>query len=204
MKHKTLVVFILSALSLVFIYTPCGAGAPTERVRNMLDQVMSIQTDPQFKSHEFRNQRRIAIKKIIAKNFDFDAMAKQALGQFWQCLDVAQRTGFKSLFQDLFQDSYTRLVLNFLKREEIFYANEQINYDHTLIKTTIIRTNDEIPVDYFLALVDKDWLVHDVEIDGVSIVRNYQEKFARVIKTESYEALLNKMRLQQKTIEKDS
>jgi ABC-type transporter MlaC component len=42
--------------------------------------------------------------------------------------------------------------------------------------------------------------VHDVRIDGVSIVDNYRKSFARVIKRESYGALLQKMRLQQRAI----
>jgi ABC-type transporter MlaC component len=43
-----------------------------------------------------------------------------------------------------------------------------------------------------------------VRIDGVSIVENYQKSFSRMIKQESFDALLKKMRVQQQAIGKSS
>lgn len=174
---------------------------PVERVRSILEEVMAVQNNPQLKGPAFRSQQRAAIKKIIGQNFYFDAMVKKALDTYWEKLDEAKRADFKGIFQELFQDSYTKLVLDFLKREKILYTQDELESDRALIKTTIIRVNESIPVDYSLALVQGQWLVEDVAIDGVSIVLNYQRSFARVIKRESYASLLKKMRLQQKAIE---
>ena len=107
-------------------------------------------------------------------------------------------------FQDLFQDSYTKLVLDFLKREKIFYAKEETRQDQALIRTTIVRGNEEIAVDYSLTREHGQWAVNDVAIDGVSIIRNYRQSFTRVIQRESFQSLLKKMRSQQQAIEKPS
>ena len=180
------------------------AEMPAERVRGIMEEVMAVQTNPQLQISAFRDQRRAAIKKIIGQNFHFDAMAKKALDKYWEKLNEAERADFKGIFQELFQDSYTKLVLDFLKREKILYIQEKLDHDQALIKTTLVRLNENIPVDYSLALVQGRWLVEDVAIDGVSIVGNYRRSFARVIKQESYESLLKKMRLQQRAIEKPS
>jgi phospholipid transport system substrate-binding protein len=145
----------------------------------------------------------MAINNIIAQNFHFDAMAKQALGQNWQTLSEAKRLEFKAVFQDLFQDSYTKLVLDFLGREKILYTREESDQNKASVKTIIVRMNEQIPVDYSLGIMGQRWLVEDVAIDGVSIVQNYQKSFARVIRQETYEGLLKKMRLQQQAIEKN-
>lgn len=182
-----------------------GQGAtPVEHVRKMLEGVMAIQTDPQLRGQEFRDKRKAAIKNIVAENFHFDEMVKQVLNPYWEKLDEAKQEEFKALFKDLFQDSYTRLVLDFLGREKILYSQEDIRGGEALVKTTISRINEEIPVDYSLTSVEQKWLVLDVKIDGVSIVQNYQKSFVRVIKQESYEGLLRKMRLQRQAIEKNS
>jgi phospholipid transport system substrate-binding protein len=131
-------------------------------------------------------------------------MAKQALSSHWEKLNEAERAEFRALFHDLFQESYSKLVLDFVKKEKILYTQEELHQDQALIKTTIIRINEEIPVDYSLTLVQGQWLVCDVTIDGVSIVRNYQRSFTRVIQQESYRSLLQKMRLQQQAIENPS
>ncbi len=205
MKGKILLIislgFCVAATGLIPAVAESPAGA---RVRTMLDQVMAIQTDPQLQGTGHREERRVAIKKIIGENFYFDAMARQSLGPYWEKLSEKERSQFKSIFQDLFQESYTKLVLDFLKREKVVYAEEDLQPGRALIKTTLVRVNEEIPVDYSMTLVQGQWLVEDVTIDGVSVVRNYRQSFTRVIQTESYKSLLQKMRLQQKAIEKPS
>ena len=202
MKRKILVAFWIGFLILALQIIAVGAETPGDRIRSMLEGVMAVQTNPQFQGQEFRNQRRAAIKKIIGQNFYFEVMGQRALSQHWAKLNEAERAEFMALFQDLFQESYSKLVLDFLKREKILYPQEELRQDHALIKTTVVRVNEEIPVDYSLTLVQGQWLVDDVTIDGVSIVRNYQRSFTRVIQQESYRSLLQKMRLQRQAIDK--
>ena len=204
MHLKIFMTILFCLVSLGVCNTWVRAEMPAERVRGIMEEVMAVQTNPQLQISAFRDQRRAAIKKIIGQNFHFDAMAKKALDKYWEKLNEAERTDFKGIFQELFQDSYTKLVLDFLKREKILYIQEKLDHDQALIKTTLVRLNENIPVDYSLALVQGRWLVEDVAIDGVSIVGNYRRSFARVIKQESYESLLKKMRLQQRAIEKPS
>ncbi len=204
MRLKIWVLFWFGVLGLAVPIRPVGAEMPAARVRRMLEEVMAVQTNPQFQGREFRNQRRTAIKKIIGQNFYFEAMARQALSSYWEKLNEAERAEFRDLFNDLFQESYSKLVLDFLKREKILYTREELHQDQARIETTVVRVNEEIPVDYSLTLVQGQWLVWDVTIDGVSIVRNYQRSFTRVIQQESYKSLLQKMRLQQQAIENPS
>lgn len=195
-----MILFYLASLG--FLNTWARAETPTERVRSILEEVMAIQTNLQLQGPAFRNEQRMAIKEIIGQNFQFDVMAKNALDTYWEKLNEAKRADFKDVFQELFQDSYAKLVLDFLKREKILYTQEKIDHNHALVKTIITRVNESIPVDYSLSVVQGHWLVEDVTIDGVSIVGNYRRSFSRIIKRESYESLLKKMHLQQKAIEK--
>jgi len=204
MKLKICLSVLFCIIGLAIQVSPGRAEMPTARVRSMLEEVMALQTNPQLRGPEFRNQRRAGIKKIIAQNFEFNAMARHALGQHWDKLNEAERAEFKALFQDLFQDSYTKLVLDFLKQEKILYQKEELLQNQAIVKTTIVRVNEEIPVDYSLTPAQGEWIVEDVIIDGVSIVRNYQRSFTQVIQRESFNSLLQKMRLQQQAIEKPS
>lgn len=189
--------FLLTIFSLISLCLPSYAGQATQTVRTMLDEVMSIQTDQSKQGPELRHVRRDAIKKVILNNFDVESMARQTLGPQWATIGSTKQGEFKEVFQDLFLDSYTRLVLDFLKKEKIDYTKEESGQARTVVKTVIQRANENIPVDYSLNLVGNKLLVKDVRIDGVSIVDNYQRSFARVIKQESYDGLIKKMRLQQ-------
>jgi phospholipid transport system substrate-binding protein len=150
---------------------------------------------------ESRETRKDAIQKIIIKGFDFPEMARDAIGPPWEKLSASERSEFSAIFRDLFVDSYSRLVLDFLKREKILYLAEEAQGDKVMVKTSIYRMNEQIPVDYRLAQMGGQWLVRDVSIDGVSIVRNYRKSFTRIIQQESFAGLMQRMRLQQKAIQ---
>ena len=205
MKYRFLTISLCASFLLVSFYSTCrAADTPTGKVRSILNEIMAIQTNPKLEGKQNLEKRRLAIKHVIATNFDQNAMAQRALGDYWHKLNSSQRAQFKKVFEDLFQDSYTRLVLNFLKQETIRYNNEKGGHEKATVSTTIMRTNDKIGVNYFLSTVNRNWLVDDVTIDGVSIVGNYQNAFSRVIRTQSFESLLQKMRLQQKAVAESS
>ena len=96
------------------------AETPTGYVRGILTQVMALQNDP-AQSEQARSQ---AIHRIIERNFDFTLMAKDSLGPAYDRLSGGQRQQFTQTFSYLFQDSYTRLVINFLKRKISSTAGE--------------------------------------------------------------------------------
>ncbi len=176
---------------------PALAETPTAYVRGILDQVMGLQNDPAL-STQARSQ---AIHKIIERNFDFALMAKDSLGPTYERLSGGQRQEFTQTFSYLFQDSYTRLVLNFLKKENIQYGRELPEGDKARVDTAIVRTNENIPVTYLMHTAPQGWILYDVMVDGVSILQNYKTQFAQVIRTKSFEFLLNKMQEQRRAIQ---
>ncbi len=158
---------------------------------------MGIQNDASL-SDQARAQ---AIHRIIASNFDFPMMARDSLGSTYERLSGGQRQEFTRTFSYLFQDSYTRLVLNFLKKENIQYGQERPAGDRAQVDTTIVRPNENIPVTYLMHRAPQGWILYDVVVDGVSILHNYQTQFAQVIRTKSYDFLLQKMAEQLRAIQ---
>lgn len=196
--------FCLASLGMSFLFPALGQEhTAVDRVHEMLDAVMAIQTDPGLQGPAFRNRRRADIQSIIRTNFDIPRMAQTSLGAQWKKLKKTEQAEFGKIFEDLFQDAYSRLVLDFLRREQIEYKAPRAIDNRIEIDTIILRTNEEIPVSYTLTSGNSQWLVSDVRIDGVSIVGKYRKSFARVIQNESYDALLGKMRLQQQAVKKN-
>ncbi len=198
MRYK----IVLSATYILLcIYTGLNAAVPAKSpedfVKNMLDKVIAIQTDTSLHDHKSIQKRRLAIKLVIKKNFDSCTMAKNALGSMWQKISKQQRKQFRKVFQSLFLDSYTSMVLNFLGKERVRYTKEKVFPQKAVVQTVIVRPDGEIPVEYLLIPVNGRWLVYDVVIDGISIVKNYRRSFLRVIKKRSFQTLLKKMQTQE-------
>jgi phospholipid transport system substrate-binding protein len=180
------------------------AGEATEAVRAVLDRAMAVQANPATQGPEHRSERARQIHRLIADSFLGGDMARASLHDHWQKLTKPQQEEFQNLFVDLFQDSYTRMVLNYLRQETIEYQGEDTGHTATRVKTKIMRVNEHIPVIYQVVRRGPGWGIVDVEIDGVSIVRNYRSAFQRVIVSQSVEALLKKMRVQSQAVKESA
>lgn len=172
----------------------------TDEVKVVLNTAMEIQTRPDLQGDAHRAERAKLIRKLISDNFLAGDMARESIKGQWDKISASQRTEFQDLFTTLFQDSYTRMVLNFLQKETIEYRGETTENKSRFVRTVIMRANEHIPVDYYLDQKNAKWLIRDVVIDGVSIVENYNITFTRVIQNGGINALLGKMRLQKKAV----
>ena len=175
---------------------PALAQSPTAYVKGILNGVMAIQNNPSL-NHQERGQK---IRQIIRSNFDFNDMARDVLGSTYNRLSSGQRDEFINTFQYLFQDSYTRMVLNFLKNENIEYGAASQQGGRAKVNTVIKRPNENIPVTY-LVRTRGGWKLYDVVVDGVSILNTYRSKFADVIRTKGFSYLIERMNEQRRAIE---
>jgi phospholipid transport system substrate-binding protein len=175
---------------------PALAQSPTGYIRSILDQVMSIQNNSSLS----RADRRQQIHQIIRVNFDFNTMAKTVLGSSYSQLNAGQVKEFNNVFSYLFQDSYTSMVLDFLKHENIEYGAASQTGEKAKVKTVIQRPNENIPVTY---LLDNraGWKMYDVIVDGVSILHTYENKFSQVIQEKGFDYIIQRMNEQRKAIE---
>jgi phospholipid transport system substrate-binding protein len=166
MRKLSLALTALLALTLPAV--PASAGAPTDQLRKQVDQVVHVLDNPALKEKAARHD---AVRKIAGEIFDYNEMAKRSLGTHWASRTSEQKQEFVSLFSDL------------------------LDRDQATVKTMIITPNgSEIPVDYRMHQTDGRWTVYDVSIQGVSLVANYRTQFNRVVTTESYESLVQKLK----------
>jgi len=161
---------------------------------------MAIQTDPALAGPAHEAQRGRQIHQIIEKSFDFPFMARDALGSAFGQVSGGQRQEFINTFSYLFQDSYTRMVLRFLQKENITYNRESLESSKARVDTTIVRPNESIPVSYLMHQEGGGWLLYDVTVDGVSILENYRTQFAQTIKTKGFGFLLERMKTQRQAL----
>src|SRR5208337_4448947 len=118
---KLLSIISLTLVAIWILVLPAGAERPTAYVRGILDKTMAVQNDAALDA----KARSRAIHQVIAQSFDFPMMARDTLGVTYGQISAGQRQQFTDTFDYLFQDSYSRLVLQFLKRENIQYGQER-------------------------------------------------------------------------------
>jgi phospholipid transport system substrate-binding protein len=180
-----LLAFSLSAM-------PASAGAPTDQLRKQVDEVVRVLDDPALKGKVV--ERRDAVRRIAGEVFDYNEMARRSLGTHWNARTPEERQEFVALFSDLLDRAYFSKI-DMYQGEKVRYGSETMDGDQATVKTAIVgKDGKEIPVDYRMHQSNGRWAVYDVSIQGVSLVNNYRTQFNRVVTTESYESLLQRLR----------
>ena len=197
--RKGLMVGAFALVGLAFAAS-VQAGETTDRVKGDLDRITVVVKDPALKGAAKEDERTSLVKEMIFQWFDVKEMAQRSLAGHWAKRSEQERKDFVELFGDLFVESYTRLVVDHLGDQRVIYLSEAVDGQIATVQTKFLSKRDDPTfVDFALFRRDGIWAAYDVVIDEVSIVKTYRTQFNKIIQTQSYEALVKKMRLKQES-----
>jgi phospholipid transport system substrate-binding protein len=195
-RRVALVLALGVALSLVGAGR-AAAGVPTDQLKAQIDRVLKVLDDPELKKDGRNRERRAAVRKIANDIFDFGETARRSLARHWQGRTPAERDEFVQLFSDLLERSYISKV-ELYGGEKIQYLGDAVEGEQAKVQTKLLtKSGSEIPIEYRMHRKGDRWLVYDVIIEGVSLVANYRTQFNKIIQTDSYQALIKKMKNKQ-------
>ena len=128
------------------------------------------------------------------------------LAKNWRKLTPEERQEFPDLFGRLLENSYASRFKSYQQDVEIRYLNEKIKKKkYALVKTLIVRENNSIPVDYKLIKKGNDWRVYDFRVEeALSLISNFRAQFSGIIRKQSVQVLMDKMRAKIKKLELDA
>lgn len=119
------------------------------------------------------------VNSVIEPHTDFDKIAPLVLGKHWNTATPIEQERFKKEFQTLLVRAYSRAFVEY-SDWTIQYLPLEVANDATkvLVKTKVLqRSIQPVEVYYRMFLVNGEWKVYDILIDGVSLVTNYRSSF---------------------------
>ncbi len=134
--------------------------------------------------------------KTMRSFVDFNEFARLSLGKAWKNLDANQRAEYKTEFKALLERTYLKRFKTNQSFEVIDTQHCRYNKkaDRVEIRTTIVCSSVETEVYYRFYGAAESWLVYDIVVDDISMMRNYRTSFSRTIREEGFDALLSKLR----------
>src|SRR5205814_8610487 len=135
--------------------------------------------DPTLQGSARRQERVEKVLETVRPQFAFLAMAQQALGAHWRDGTEAEQQEFVCLFAALLERAYGGILDRYAAEVQVLFAQERLQGAVAEVDTQVRTSPHEQPVavTYRLRDVDGKWLVDDVVIDQVSLVRNYRAQF---------------------------
>ena len=186
----------LIATALVLLHTLVAGSlliaddhSPTAQLQPVIDQIIRILDDETLKGDGQKEQRRNQIMDIIASGFDFKEMSRRVLGPTWNEISETERDYFVTQFTKLLENVYVGKLESYGGRTVEFVA-ERIKGKRAQVTTLTPYEGSKIPIHYIMQRELDKWMVYDINIEGVSLVRNYKEQFRAIIQTRQYEGLI--------------
>lgn len=184
---------LLVATSLLESNPVLAINTPTEAMRVTVSQALGVMQDAELKKPERTNERVSRLKEIADFRFDYGEMAKRSLGAQWGNLGERERQEFVDLFTEFLTATYVE-KLHTYSGEEVKFLDEKVEGEYAEVKTIMLGRKADIPLNYRLMMKDGDWKAYDVVVDGTSLIRNYREQFASILRSSSFEELVQMLR----------
>lgn len=163
-----------------------------DRFAKKVDEVILIVQDKTL-DVDIRNDKIVECLRPI---FDFELMAKLSLGKkIWMSLDKAKRKEFVELYVKRMENSYSS-KLNSYKNEVIDIEKVVQKKNKMQIFTKVRSKHEALEVVYKLYKTRKPkpqkdpWLIYDVEIIGISILKADKAQFKEYLQKNSIEDLM--------------
>ncbi len=161
-------------------------STPMGRVKDSVGKVITILKDKSIDREE--SWKKIAA--VIDDGFDFRSMSQSVLATNWKKATPEERERFTEFFSQYIEETY-RSRIQAYTNEEIIYKDEVVRGKRAVVETIIKTDNSEIPVNYKLKNNDGEWYAYDVVVEGVSLVNNYRNTFAVIVKNEGMDGLMS-------------
>lgn len=181
--------------------TPCFAGnSPTEDLQPALASVVDILADETLKGPEKREERRSKIMVEIKKGFNFREMSRRVLGKTWRRIGAAEQENFTNIMTRLLGHVYVGKLENY-SGGAVEYVGETIKGKRAKVTTVIENNGIKLPVHYLMRKNGEKWMVYDINIEGVSLVRNYQQQFKSILRKDKYQGLIKVLKEKNKSFD---
>lgn len=187
--RSTLVFFFVTATAASAL-----AATPMEEIKQTTNKILSILTNPAFKTPSKAEEKDRLVRQAVNERFDWEEMARRSLAIHWAKRTPEEKKEFVHLFADLVERTYLTKVEDY-SGEKVLYEGESIEGEYATVRVKIVtKKGEDIPVEYRLKKEGNDWFVYDVSIQGVSLVNNYRVQFQSIISQSSYENLVKRLK----------
>ena len=187
----------LLLVSSLFIFTQNVIANEQEDLKhhllNKIDEVILIVEDKSL-SKVTRNKN---IVDVLTSIFDFEIMAKLSLGKnAWKQLDKNERKRFTQLYVKRMENSYSSKLDAYSNEKVEVKEIVQAKKNRISLVTDLVSDKEKLELTYKFYKPKKkqsakhDWLIYDVEILGVSILKADNAQFKDFLKTKTITELM--------------
>jgi phospholipid transport system substrate-binding protein len=154
-----------------------------------IDSVLTILEQKNLSTDEKGKQ----IINIIDEVFDYEIMARIALGKTWNTLSQDKQKEFSKVFETKLKDSYIDKLKLYNDQKVKIVGLNPYRDTRLQLETELLGKDGIYKINYNFYNKSKDsqnWLIYDVDLVGVSIIQTYRQQFEGLLKEKTFDEML--------------
>jgi phospholipid transport system substrate-binding protein len=181
-------VLLAAAVAVATAGPAAGEDSPLALTRSVLERSNTI-----VRGSGDRKQKLAELSDLLRGFLDTNALARLAAGPNLDGRSQAETDEFLKLFHEFFVRTYVQRLLLF-DAPDFTYGGETVNGDQARVATQVITPGDKFSVDYQLHKNPEGWRATDIDVEGVSLAKNFRAQFDAAVKKDSFQGLLERLR----------
>ena len=188
---------LLALLTVALLPGAASASSPAQlALETSISRILSSIKNPDYVNPATRGPLRQQIEDEVLHIFDFKEFSSRTVGPRWGTFSPAQQQQFSDAFAELLLNTYLSKIDGY-NGEQVVYTGEVSSPkgDRTEVRTIItMKDSKKVPVAYRMLPKNGTWLVYDVLIENISLVKNYRTQFQDILNTGSPDQLIAKVK----------
>ncbi|HCP33812.1 MAG: ABC transporter substrate-binding protein [SAR324 cluster bacterium] len=185
----------LFAIFAVFLLVPMLHAGDEEDINLMVKEKVSVIFELLGQKDLDKDERNLKIVEELNEIMYFTAAGALSLGKHWKKISKKQKKEFLKIFK--------KYINNYIVEKIDLYTNQNIDIGEAKIvkkgraklNIGILSGGEALQVTFKLRKNKKKaWRVWDVDIEGVSLITTFRSQFSGVLKKNSFDVLLEKLR----------
>ena len=185
-QRLLLVASMLSGAGMAF-----AAGTPETVVADLHQALISIMKDGEQLGF---SGRRDKIAPVIDRSFDFDSIARVAMGRYWRKMTQEQQIRSRQLMRALTIGNYADSFSSYSGESFEFVGRQEGRRGQQLVRTELVVADDApVQLDYVLKQQAGRWWIINVLANGVSDLSLKRAQYGSIISKQGIVALLQQI-----------
>ena len=167
---------------------------PKDVLCKTIDEIFETLNDSAYEAPDLNELKQEKLWKTIEGAFDFTLMTKLALGKYRKTFSEKQLCELTDYFGKLLRNIYLEKIESGSKDKIVYLDQEMVSEKKARVHTKVLREAGDIPLNYSMRKTKDGWKIYDVNVEGVSLVKNYRKQFGDLLFNKTPDQLIKKMK----------
>ena len=195
-------ILIVCLFVLTAIPSLADGDEPIEALQKGVEEGLRLLHDPRFKNDELKDAQQRKLGIILQQLFDFREFSRRVLASNWKDFTPLQRKEFVRVFTEFLSKFYLGKLQEKYKDETLIYVGQELKSPtRALVNIKVVWKGQKIPVDLRMIKRKGLWKVYDIQVLGISAVRNYRAQFKSLLSKETPAQVIDRLKQKIEQIE---